>query len=112
MSVSETNMIDFVSVDLKKKIVRLEITDYLRWEIPEDENEHLRLLQAKLNTYLRFIESGELYENHPEARGATCEIELVSRYPLSISGVRFFEYARSIVRKAGIELSYRVFTPR
>jgi hypothetical protein len=112
MSISETNVVDVVGVDPEKKIVRLAISDHLGWNDSEEEKEHLWLLQEKINAYLRFIEGGELYQNHPDAMDAKCEIELVTKYPLSVAGVRFFEQARSIVQAAGFELLYRVFTPR
>ncbi|MDR6469191.1 hypothetical protein J2777_002919 [Paraburkholderia graminis] len=112
MSISQTNVVDFVGVDPDKQIARLAISDHLGWDSPEEEKEHLWLLQEKINAYLRFIESGELYQNYPDARDAKCEIELVAKYPLSVGGVRFFEQARSVVQAAGFELSYRVFTPR
>ncbi|CAE6958491.1 DUF6572 domain-containing protein [Paraburkholderia domus] len=112
MSISETNVVDFIGVDPAKKIARLAISDHLAWDDPEEEKEHLWLLQEKINSYLRFIEGGELYQNYPDATGASCEIELVSKYPLSVAGVRFFEQARSIVQAAGFDLLYRVFTPQ
>lgn len=112
MSISETNVVDFIGVDPEKKVARLAISDHLGWDTPEDEKEHLWLLQEKLNAYLRFIESGELYQNYPDARGAKCEIELVAKYPLSVSGVRFFEQIKPIVQTAGFDLLYRVLTPR
>ena len=112
MSISETNVVDIVGVDPDKKIARLAISDHLGWDGAEEEKEHLWLLQEKINAYLRFIEGGEMYQNYPDARGAKCEIELVSKYPLSVAGVRFFEQARSIVQAAGFDLLYKVFTPR
>lgn len=112
LTILDANTVDIVAVDPCKEIARLAISDHLRWDDPEEEKEHLWLLQEKINAYLRFIEGGELYQNYPDAKGAKCEIELVAKYPLSVTGVRFFEQARSIVQAAGFELLYRVFTPR
>ncbi|WP_407059149.1 DUF6572 domain-containing protein [Ralstonia syzygii subsp. celebesensis] len=35
----------------------------------ENSEEHLLLLQEKINCYLRFIESGEIYNSFPSAEG-------------------------------------------
>ncbi|SIT35872.1 conserved hypothetical protein [Paraburkholderia ribeironis] len=112
MSIAETNVVDVVGLDPEKKVVRLAISDHLGWDTPEEEKEHLWLFQEKLNAYLRFIESGEFYQTYPDAHGAKCEIELVAKYSLSVSGGRFFEQAKSIVQTAGFDLLYRVLTPR
>jgi hypothetical protein len=112
MSISETNVVDVIGIDAPNGIARLAISDHLEWDDPEEEKEHLWLLQEKINAYLRFIEGGELYQTYPDAKGAKCEIELVAKYPLSVGGVRFFEQAKTIVQAAGFELLYRVFTPR
>jgi hypothetical protein len=57
VSIVETNKIDFVAARPNSSVVRLVIADHLDWS---DFEEHARLIQAKVNTYLEFVESGQL----------------------------------------------------
>ncbi|WP_316250199.1 DUF6572 domain-containing protein [Bacillus tropicus] len=64
MALHDTDKIDLVSMDNNNEdIVYLTIFDALDWE---DEEEHALLLQDKINTYLTFIENGEIYDTVPE----------------------------------------------
>ena len=59
MSICESDKIDFCWSDKKNKgKLFLAFTDHLDWE---NEVEHLKLLQAKLNTYLSYIENENSY---------------------------------------------------
>jgi hypothetical protein len=60
MSVVETNKVDIVATRPGSSSVVLVITDHLRWD---DLDGHLLALQAKLNTYIAFIESGQIYRS-------------------------------------------------
>lgn len=53
MSIEETEVIDFIGIDKEQGEVSLTISDHLEW----DDN-HLFILQKKLNSYISFIESG------------------------------------------------------
>jgi hypothetical protein len=53
--------------DRKTGDVHLVISDHLDWD--ENEGEHLLLLQHKVNTYLAFVEGGQLYVEYPRAAG-------------------------------------------
>ncbi|MDR0245709.1 MAG: hypothetical protein LBJ65_29270 [Burkholderia sp.] len=106
MSILETNVVDFIGVDPSRKIAKLGISDHLEWSEPEGE--HLLILQGKINTYLSFIEGGELYQHFPSVRGCRCEIELLEKYPLSPAALDFFEKAKAVIREAGFNLSCQV----
>ena len=43
----------------------LMIADHLDWE---NELQHLTLLQDKINAYVSFIESGQIYSVYPDAK--------------------------------------------
>src|SRR5512142_1229211 len=78
MSIEQTNIVDFVSTSSDDAEVHLTISDHLPWD---DKNEHLLLLQSKLNAYLRFIESGEIFKSYPKAKGRTIVISIACLYP-------------------------------
>ncbi len=80
MSILDTNKIDLIGTRPSSPVVRLVIADHLDWS---DVEEHARLIQAKVNTYLEFVESGQLARSRaiqvppvPEVR-----IELAVQYP-------------------------------
>ena len=52
MSVKETKMIDGLAYDEENKRICLLLSDHLDWN---NEYEHLKLLQDKLNTYAYYI---------------------------------------------------------
>jgi uncharacterized protein DUF6572 len=107
MSIEQTDMVDAIGVETETGVVILTVSDHLGWE---NEARHLLTLQEKLNAYLRFIESGELQEVYPDAKGRTTVIDVVMRLPLSSGAKRFFEVVTPIVRKAGVELRARVLS--
>src|SRR4051794_4939791 len=106
MSIEQTNVVDFVGVDSNTGYLILTVSDHLEW--PADASEHLLLLQDKLNSYLRFIESGEIFESHPKADGRPILIDVILKYPTTDQGVSFFQQVSKIIENAGISFRYRV----
>ena len=101
MAVDEPKIVDFVSVDSKGNRALLTISDHLDWE---DGYEHQLILQQKMNTYLLFVESGELLERFPDTKGLPV---VRFMYEPDESGLRFLERAREVVVSAGFSLSYK-----
>lgn len=107
MSIEQTDAIDFVSIDDESGNVLLTISDHLDWN--EDEGRHLVLLQGKLNSYLRFIESGEILEEFPNVKGRNVIINLVGQFPLSEKAKIFLERAGGAISGAGFSLKFKLF---
>lgn len=105
MSVDQTNIIDLIGVDSASDDVILTIVDQLEW----GEDEHLFLLQEKFNTYLRFVESGEILEAFPDSKGRNVLIELILKYPFNQDAEIFFDKITRVVEGAGIKITARVF---
>lgn len=105
MSVNDAKVIDAIGVDKETGSVVLEISDHLEWN-----NEHLFLLQEKLNTYLAFVESGELLESYPDAENRDVWINIMCKFPLTEEAESFVEKVRGIVETVGINLKYKVLT--
>jgi hypothetical protein len=106
MSIEQRRVIDFVGTDKTDGHVTLTISDHLPW-LPD--NEHLLILQDKINDYLAFLGSGEIHESYPNAVGREIEILLICKYQPAGDGVRFLELASETVRKAGFR--FMVHTP-
>jgi hypothetical protein len=105
MTITKTNEIDYIGIDKKTDHVILSIVDDLDWI---DEQIHLLLLQEKLNTYLRFIESGEIYSSYPNAENRKFNIEILVKYEIPIKGLEFLNNAAEIIKNAGFELVYEI----
>ncbi len=107
MTIAETRKVDFIGVDKESQNVVLTISDHLEW-IGKDE-QHLQLLQEKLNSYLAFIESGEIYDSYPKAKGRPIVIEVIEKFEVPKDALSFLENAKQTIKEAGFELRFRKF---
>ena len=104
MAVDDLDSIDIVSTVPATGEVVLTISDHLRWD---DENEHLLILQKKINCYLAFIESGQLVEDYPNADPNTpIRIKVVCKYEPSADGGRFLKMVRDKIEVSGWKFSW------
>ena len=103
MSIERKDVIDIVSIDPKGNAV-LTITDHLPWDA---ENEHLLLLQDKINSYLGAIEDGQLYDIYPNAKSRNIVIRIVSLDCPDKDGLLFLERVKEILTSAGYGFEFR-----
>ena len=103
MSVDNLNVIDFISE--KDGRVILTISDHLVWD---EENEHLFLLQEKINVYLMAIESGQLERKYPASVGKHVAIHVALKYEPDETGRSFFSKVEEVLSKAGYGFSFYV----
>ena len=109
VAVDQIDAIDFASIDKESGDLWLTISDHLSWD--ENEEKHLVLLQHKLNAYLRFVESGEMFKKIPAAEGRGVVINLVGKFPLSQKGNTLLEKARVAIEGAGLRLQFNLMSP-
>ena len=105
MSIEQANTVDFVSIDDATGDALLTISDHLPWD---EEEAHLLLLQDKLNSYLRFIESGEISRRFPQTAGRALKIAVVGKYPLSPRAAIVFERVKTTIQEAGFSLQFKL----
>ena len=105
MPVGNPDVIDAIGIERESGVAVLTNADHMEWD---DGNQHLLALQVKINRYLDFIETGEIYESYPLAVGKQLRIDVVCRYAPSESGERLLELAMDVVRHAGLSLTWRV----
>jgi len=104
MSIDQTEIIDAIGIDNFSGDVILTMTDHLKW----GAHHHLLMLQEKLNTYLRFVESGEILEIFPDAKERNVLISLQCQYPPDKNGVKFLNQVSGFIKGAGINFSVSV----
>ena len=97
MSVENKNVIDIVSIDEEGNAV-LTISDHLEWDI---ENEHILILQDKINCYLQAIEGGDLYNKYPNAKDRKIVIRIIALHSPNDDGQIFLERVRNILETTG-----------
>ena len=99
MSVVDTDSIDAIGMETEAKRVFLSIIDSLVWD---HDDVHLFTLQEKINTYLYFIESGELAKALPDAAGFDIAIELILKHMPTEQAITFFDKTTQILLDKGI----------
>lgn len=110
MSIDKANVIDFVGIDKRSAKVILTISDHLPWDGGHKwHKEHLALLENKLNAYLQFIESGQLVEDYPDAKGKKVVISIVGKYTLNDDATAYYGKAKKVVSEAGFDLQFELF---
>lgn len=105
MSVTEKEKIDIIGIE-EDKFVVLTITDHLDWS---DTFYHLCALEDKINTYLEFIEGGQIDEDYPDYKGKELVIEIVSIYPFNEDGLDFLKKVSVIIKKYNVELKHTIY---
>jgi hypothetical protein len=101
MSIENSSTIDAIGTDKVTGAVHLSIFSHLRWE-----RGALHLLQEKINSYLGFIESGELVEAYPSAGGQEVAIDVFCKFRPTDEAVAFFEKAEAVAREYSAALRY------
>jgi hypothetical protein len=100
VSIEQPNVVDAIGVD-RQGIVRLTISDHLQWD-----DGHVVALQEKLNAYLRFVESGEVYASYPEAKGRGIAIDVVLKHRPNQSASSFLAQVTHTLADAGLRFGY------
>ncbi|ABK88201.1 TPA: DUF6572 domain-containing protein [Bacillus cereus] len=103
MALHDTDQVDLVLIDDENENnVYLTIFDALNWENEEIEGEHILLLQDKINTYLGFIESEEIYEKVPNTAGRKYFIiQVYAQHVPSYYGKKFYNMVSEQLGEAG-----------
>jgi hypothetical protein len=104
MSLDNLEVVDTVGTETDSGTIVLTIFDAWDWD---DQRAHLLALQAKLNSYLSFVESGQIYKDYPEASGKTLRIDVISRYPVPDAALAFLEKAAAVASQLNIAFAHR-----
>ncbi|CAH0156632.1 hypothetical protein GRW89_17525 [Pseudomonas moraviensis] len=107
MSLTDPNIIDMWGIPKSDSgAIILGIADHLEWGNKTLQAEHLLALQRKINGYIAFIESGEIYNKIPAALGKSLVIRVYGKYEVSEQGELFFERVAELLRKMGIGFEF------
>ena len=104
MSISNPDIIDAMTVQDCQLIML--ISDHLRWDAYQTA--HLKMLQDKLNTYIRFIDAKEYKNKYPDKEISAFVIDVVFLHPYDMGFVRMTELVRDELDKRNITIKYSV----
>ena len=104
MAIDKTDTVDAVGIENNTGVVVLTIADQWDWG---DERRHLLALQAKLNAYFGFIESGQIWESYPDFVGRQVVIDVVGRFPLPQIGSELLKRASDACSSLGVTIRSR-----
>ena len=105
MTIEQEGVIDLIGMNEEEGYISLIISDHLEWD---ETNEKLLLLQSKINAYLSFIESGQIYETHPESKDMNIHVVLTSIHEPNEEALKFFRLLTPIVEDAGFYFKWGV----
>ena len=102
MSISDPKTIDAMTVH-DGQLVML-ISDHLRWDV--HQTAHLKMLQDKLNTYIRYIDAGEYKSIYPNV--SSFIIDVVFLHPYDVGFIRMIGLVKPELDKRNITIKYRI----
>jgi hypothetical protein len=105
VGVENPNAIDLAGLERDGSAIVLTIADGLGWA---DERGHLVALQRKLDAYLAFIESGQVFDVYPEAAGCRVVVDVVTGMPMAPAGAELLRLAAVVARELGATVTHRV----
>ncbi|WP_105189617.1 MULTISPECIES: DUF6572 domain-containing protein [unclassified Pseudoalteromonas] len=106
MSITDSQTIDSVIRSDEHNDVVLLITDHLDWSEPQ---EHLLALQQKLNTYISFVESGQLFSDFPDTKNKEVSILIACGFEPVNAALSFFKKADVFLNdRLNIRLRYAI----
>lgn len=106
MSVVDRNVIDFWHVDDDK--ITLCISDHIPWD-DEIINAHLVILQDKINDYLDYITSGQIYEECGN-KGKIPNIKVIFCYEPVDKAIDFLKRLEIVLKEDDYALEW-IFRP-
>lgn len=110
MSVLDKDVIDSIGTNIETGSVILIISDHLGWA--EETQSHLLALQEKLNTYIKFIESAEIYSAFPSAVGKKLVVDIYFKFPPGDECRHFLSHVQRILESIGVGIAVTDFDPK
>lgn len=103
LTAMKTEKVDFLSNE-DENVVVLSIIDPEEW----GASEKLYALREKLNTYISFVESGEIIERFAKAKGRDPVIRLITQFEPDEEAGGFLNQVQGVLEGAGIGFELQV----
>ncbi|MBO6200006.1 MAG: hypothetical protein J6N74_00095 [Chryseobacterium sp.] len=103
MSVEQIDKIDFISKTDEEK-VELTISDHLEWD---EENNHILVLQNKINAYLDYIQNGQILEVYPNLKNKDIIISLMMKYNPNEKALAFLNHCEEFMETLDLAFKWK-----
>lgn len=103
MSVEQIDKIDFISKTDEEK-VELTISDHLEWD---EENNHILVLQNKINAYLDYIQNGQILEVYPNLKNKDIIISLMMKYNPNEKALAFLNHCDEFMETLDLAFKWK-----
>jgi hypothetical protein len=97
-------VVDSIGFEPATGFVVLTISDGLDWT---DDVAHLEALEAKLNAYFAFIETGEINQAYPDAVGRPVRIDILGRFRFPDDRRDFLDAAAIVAARLQVTIRQR-----
>lgn len=94
-------VVDAIDIDKDPGTACLILSDQLPWD-----DAHLHALQDRINAYLAFVQSGELFLAYPQTMDLDLKIDVIMRFRPTEKVLAFLRQAESIIEESGILFGY------
>ena len=103
MSILDKQKIDIIGIQ-DNQLVMI-ICDHLEWtDNDSEDDEHLLLLQDKLNCYLGSYENGEIFQKYPNSNNKPLKIIIAGQYCLNKKGIWFINQVREKLKSLKLDI--------
>lgn len=106
MSVRDADVIDAIGIEDSTNTLVLLIIDPFTWSV--QEYDHMKTLQAKINNYVRYIESEGYKSRYPDKKPEGFRIEINFKYQFSDTIRKILEAGKKQLLERGIGFRYEV----
>ena len=107
MALSNLNVVDSTSISNEQKRVNLIIVDDISWDTtPDEKKKHIKMVEKKINNYLRYITSGQVLDDYPESVGYGVTIVIQCKYPITVKVREIYSKIAETLRKKDIIFGY------
>ena len=105
MSVDNSEVIDAVAYENDKFI--LQIYDHLEFD-KETENDHMFMIQDKLNAYIWYVDNKQYKETYPDKDFSVFEIQIKFKYQPSYFCIEYLEHVNEKLKALNICVTFEV----
>ena len=110
MAIDNENIIDGIAIDKNRKALCLLLNDHFAWNGNNtlSEHDHLILLQAKINAYIRYLETKQYEEQYPEEEIVMAIIEIHFKYDITENCEHFLNAVQNQIGQYGIKIESHI----
>lgn len=105
MAIDNSEVIDGIAYEGNKLI--LQIYDHLEFD-DEIVQDHLFMLQDKLNAYIWFVDSKQYEETYPDAKLSVFETQIKFKYQPSDFCIQYLSHVNDKLSSMNISVEYEV----